>query len=276
MDADLLQWLAETPGALHHPELADRLQSAGLFALHLRHQQGEDVREQLEELYRQAVPTLHEQDLGSDQLEQHLLEVASQVDFYSLRNQRFLQLEAGDAEALPAMESELRSIWQGYADTPVEGSRLTQEMVVVHHLLKRAFHAWFSALAAASDERWEEALQLAEGGNALLYAVSEAQDRFAERVGSLGLDVGDGITGSHRAPAGQLFNRPAGGLPSDPESSLPILRLQGQVAQAALGEGGDADTYLGNVEFHLRPRSAPSPEEPPRTRLSASDFFSGE
>lgn len=63
------------------------------------------------------------------------------------------------------------------------------ESVTLHRLLKRAFDTWFLALNCARQGKWEEALGVAEGANALLSAVAEAQENLQSITGAAGLDI---------------------------------------------------------------------------------------
>jgi hypothetical protein len=189
VSSDLFQWLSQTPGAASHPDLARRLKAAGLDDLHQRLTRGEDLRSPLEQLYQQAAPALRAENLGADALEAQILELADRVDPFSLRTERYQRLALTDPAQLPALESELRSLWGSYAATPVAPEQVTLESVTLHRLLKRAFDSWFLAISCARRGKWEEALGVAEGANALLSALAEAQENFQSITGAAGLDL---------------------------------------------------------------------------------------
>lgn len=189
MESDLFQWLTQTPGAAAHPDLARRLKAAGLDDLHRRLTQGEDLRTPLEQLYVRAAPVLSTENCNSAELEAKILELAERVDPYSLRTERYQRLATADPRQVALLEGELRELWSRYSTAPVEEHQITLESVTLHRLLKRAFDTWFLALSLARQAKWDDALGVAEGANALLYAVTEAQERIQSMTGAMGLDL---------------------------------------------------------------------------------------
>lgn len=63
------------------------------------------------------------------------------------------------------------------------------------------------------------------------------------------------------------------GLPSDPHRSAPITRLQSDIAQATLGEGGAAGAFRGGAEFCLDPREQGTAT--PQSRMRFEDLVPG-